>query len=168
MTSALLSIYDVKMENKKELAQQLHHQVVQTLGTKEGLHKYITQTLKSFAYRYLPHETEVQAPMPDLLLCQAFEADASKAAQCQDSKAAAAIKQLKPPSVMSLIMVNTKEFKGDKKGSIEIVSVIHWGAPDFQPNSPKQKVKKVIFNFNDVMEFRNDFANYLEQVCEIF
>jgi hypothetical protein len=145
--------------------------IEQELGTTEGLYSYIQVTVNNFAYRYIETdhsgEVEIQSPQQGFFVCEAEERDMNRARQTENQKVLKGLERKNPKSLRNILMVSVSDFNG-KSGNIDMVGVVHWGEPEFAPNSPDQHMKKVQFKFSDVMEFRNDFAKYLEQACEVF
>ncbi len=145
--------------------------IEQELGTDEGLHKYIATTLNNFIHRYIKTdytpEVELQIPQNGFFLAEGEERDMLKVALTENQNILKAISQNDISAIRYILMVSVAEFNG-KAGKINLVAVAHWGAPDFLPQSPKQDIKKLLYTFNDVMDFRNNFAKYIEEVCEVF
>ncbi len=145
-------------------------QIEEQLSTLEGLGIYIKETLKNFCYRYIQttdEEVDIKSPQEGFFIAESTEHDINKALQTKNPLIKQAIEKKQPKQVRYMLMCAVREFQ-KKRGVIDIVAVAHWGAPDFAPNSPEQKMKKIEFKFDDGLDFRNHFAQYLEQACELF
>lgn len=146
---------------------QHHANIEQHLKTPEGLCEYIRITLNNFCHRYLSPDAEVQEPNQFFFLCEAEEPAEKAKMLTQNKKAIDSIHAKKPVNVKNYIMIAVPEFNNGK-GAIDIIGVFHWGSPEYSPQSPDQDIKKVRFEFDDVIEFRNELAKYIEKACEVF
>lgn len=162
--------------NKEELQKNLDQKIANFFKGENAYVEYMGETLKSFAFRYLPsHESarmEIFRENANLFGVESFENNMGNAFKIKDLDIKNGIKQLaksvpmsEKPEVRFRIGVNIREISGER-GSVDLISEVHWGFPHFNDQNKKQK--KLLFKFENVHEFRKNLALRLEDVAELF
>ncbi len=143
------------------------------LGTLQGITDYIEDTMDNFAHRYLVTSSgdpvDTMVPNPGFLAAESEEKNIEEAKKTTNQTVLKAITEKRPQSLRYILMCSVSDFiEGKGSGTLDIVGVVHWGGPEFLPASPDQDMRKVQFKFEDILDFRNNFAKYLEEACKVF
>ncbi|MGE3610009.1 MAG: hypothetical protein AB7I27_10520 [Bacteriovoracaceae bacterium] len=161
-------------------AKQIHdwqEKIKNQYGSEKELYQYLFQTLDNFYYRYIETAESKNLITQDLgnqtWGNYGFEASMVDALKIKNAEAKNGIKELaksipksQKPMVRYGLFCNVKNLKPNQ-GELEILSEIHWDFPHYQDHS-KKVLKKVIFKYQELSEFRKQLALKLEEACELF
>ncbi len=141
------------------------------------LYEYLFETMDNFYYRYLETTTDKNlktVPLaPHLWGARSSEGSMVEALKLQNPipkkgiiELAKNVPKAQGPSVQYELLANIEELTAEH-GKIQFVSSINWGYPDY--DDPKRQFKKtVIFEYDDLGQFRKQLALKLEEACEVF
>lgn len=161
--------------NKEELQKELDLKISNAFKNEGAYVEYMGQTLKSFAFRYLPSDDESNMTTfkeGSLFGIESFEANMGNAFKIIDTEIKEGIKQLaksvpmsNKPKVRYRLAIIVDELSGES-GQLQLISEVNWGFPDFQASSAKKQ--KINFKFDNIHDFRKNLALKLEEVAELF
>lgn len=158
---------------QQELALKIH----ELYKDQKAFIDYILQTKSNFLFRYLETSTDknIQIQMPKLnyFLAESFENNMGNAFKTENAKVKEGVKNLAKsvdrslnPKVKYSLATDVQKIS-ENGGKIIITATINWGFPDFN-NSPNQESKTIVFNFDNVGQFRKELALKYEDACELF
>lgn len=161
--------------NKEELQKELDQKISNSFKSEDAYVDYMGQTLKSFAFRYLPTHTESKMSAfkeEHYFGIESFENNMGNAFKILDSDIKAGIKSLaksipmsEKPEVRYRLGIDIRELSKER-GKLVLISEIHWGFPAFLDQQKKQK--KLNFDFDNLHDFRKLLALRLEDVADLF
>lgn len=147
-----------------------------TFGEASKLYEYVFSTMENFFYRYLETSETKNLKISELAEntfgAFSFESDMVAALKVQNKEIKYGIMELakripkaEKPMVRYGLFIKINELSSDK-GNLVISSEINWDFPEFGQKNYQQK--KVIFDYNDLNQFRKELALKLEEACELF
>lgn len=165
------------MSDSKKQILDWQEKVKNHYGSEAEMYQYLFQTMDNFYYRYLETSESQNLKTHELENhiwgAKSFESSMVEALKTTNPDAKKGIMELartipkaKKPMVRYALFSNVKLLTSDK-GQIEITSEINWDFPDFKDQS-KQVQKTILFNYQELAEFRKNLALKLEEACELF
>jgi len=132
--------------------------------------------MENFFYRYLETSESKNLKVSELgekhYGAYSFETDMVTALKIQDKEIKYGIMELaksvpkaQKPMVRYGLSVKVHQLTADE-GHLDFFTEVNWNFPEF--GTEKQKVKKIVFKYKDLNEFRKHLALKLEEACEAF
>ena len=157
----------------EKLQQEMNQKALDELNTGDGLQNLFVFTLNNFAYRYLLDD-QTQEPKALPINAKHFQVRAKSSDMKSALKTETA--QIRDGIVRMIQDVGMKDAKIEtalgiqliSNNQIEIYASVNWDCPNFNNDENKFFLKKEIFEFEDFLELRNNLANKVEAVAEIF
>jgi len=161
-------------QSKESLEKQMKVKNLNHLNSKGALGDLLIYNLENFAYRYI--ETESHRDIKcnydeNNFWVESIESDILKALKWTNLKVKKELIEFskKHPGKESK-KIKIKLSLGTKIKSeteVECYSTVSWNYPNFE-KSDKELSKVVNFEYEDLLELRNNHANLLEEVASIF
>lgn len=157
--------------------QDWQEKVRASFGEESKLYEYLFETMDNFYYRYLettvdkdlrtthlgPHQWGARSSEPSMVDALKIKNPPAKKGIIELAKS---VPKSEGPRVVYELMADVEELT-PQHGKIHFVSLINWGFPDFE-DPERQLKKKVVFQYDDIAQFRKELALKLEEVCEAF
>lgn len=161
--------------DKEQLQRELEEKIANSFKSEDAYIDYMGQTLKSFAFRYLPTHAESKLSIfkeDNFFGVESFENNMGNAFKVADQEVKSGIKNLAKtvpmsdkPSVRYRLGIDVIHLSGER-GELMLIAEIHWGFPNFTDHQMKQK--KLKFVFSDLHMFRKQLALKLEDIADLF
>lgn len=156
-----------------KLQSEMNQKAVDNLQTADGMHNFLEHTLNNFAYRYMLDDKNAEPKSAlvaeNTFMVQTTSSNMKEALKNENQFIRDGIvkmiqelgmKEAKIQSSLSIKVISDKQ--------VELASSLNWNAPSFQFNESKIMLKTLTYQFEDVLELRNNLALKCEEVCEIF
>lgn len=165
------------MSENEKIIREKQEEILARFGDVSHLYHYLFETMDNFYHRYLETTTDLNLKTRELgehlWGAVSFEPSMLEALKNKASPAHAGILEMakripkaENPKVRYGLFAKVDELTPEH-GKLTIVSEIHWGFPEF--SDQKQRVKKeVVFEYEDIAQFRKELALRLEEACELF
>lgn len=161
--------------DKEQLQKELDEKITNSFMSEDGFIDYMGQTLKSFAFRYLPTHAESRLntfKTGNYFGVESFENNMGNAFKIADPDIKSGVKHLAKtvpmsdkPHVRYRLGIDVIDLSREQ-GELLLIAEVHWGFPDFVDNQMKQK--KLKFEFSDLHAFRKQLALKLEEIADLF
>ena len=165
------------VENKEKLTIEMQEKAKKLYENHDALDEFFFYTLNNFSYRYFDTPSakgESAYKTGQTYVVTSLETSLVEALRCQNKESKKQLIEFakncnikENPCVQSILSSTLSNFTG-ASGDIVVTAELNWDFPTFSSNENKKIVKRVKHSFEDILELRNKYAKYLEDVCEIF
>lgn len=134
------------------------------------INQFFAYTLENFAYRYIESSTtgdvKCESPSPLSYALKAVETSFTQIQHLKYAPIKKVIEIKKPESV--LMGVFCQVHLDGEKGFVDVNTFINWSPDHFEMKPGNFIGKQERLEFSEILELRNNFANFLEPLFEVF